>query len=128
MILFAMCLEPLLRHLSLLLHSDDVLGAFADDIGVVARDSRIILPGLFSTFQTFASISNLQLGLPKCVLVPLGTADSIPKFHDLLHVCAPAWSSFAVRQWADYFGPDSTSRQFGDVVKKACDTILRWKN
>ena len=44
--------------------------ACADDIGVAASQSNS-LPKLANTFEYFECISNLKLGTPKCVIIPL---------------------------------------------------------
>ena len=104
------------------------MAAFAD---VVFEDIGPLLPALEETFNFFAGISKLCLGIPKGVLVPSGRKDSIPHFSTLLNKYSPTWSEFQVRQWAEYLGfvvgPASVHRQWDNVVRKASDTILRWK-
>ena len=44
MILFALCIEPLLRHLRTWLGPKDGSGSFADDIGIVVQNSGELCP------------------------------------------------------------------------------------
>ena len=50
---------------------NDKIGAFADDIWIVAEDIISLAPLLARLFHSFSLASHLTLNLDKCVLVPL---------------------------------------------------------
>ena len=58
-----------------MLEGDEVVGAFADDIGVVLKHFRKALPKLRALFDKFGFASGLTLNLAKCDIVPLGATD-----------------------------------------------------
>ena len=133
MILFAICIEPLLRMLEKAVSPDDVVGSFADDIALVIQNLLLALPRLLVVFKVFGLASGLKLNLLKCVLVPLGDdPDIVKRFADTLRTHAPSWSSIRVQLSAEYLGfmlgPDSHTKQWDVVIRKACDTSRRWAN
>ena len=132
MILFALCLEPLLRHLEKLLDlAREMAGAFADDIGVVIADIRNTAPDLAKLFELFGKLSNLWLHPMKSVLIPLMPGVSLDAFKSELASIVPSWSMFSVTLAADYLGfklgPDAHFTFWNSALKKANDTMRRWK-
>ena len=133
MIIFALCLEPLLRLLEVYLSSGDVVGAFADDIGFVIQHLRCTLPKIRLIFEMFGKASGLDLNISKCIVVPLGDNDQVcEQFKEMLATVAPKWAEFKVQGWAEYLGfmlgPDSVDKQWSSVIRKAYDTTRRWAN
>ncbi len=72
-LLFAVCGDLLLRRLQQLLPGD-LCRAYADDIGLVAKDLFASAEVFVKVFEEFAEISGLTLNLVKTVFVPLGDA------------------------------------------------------
>lgn len=130
MVLFALCVEPLLRKIQKVLSEHDVLGAFADDIGAVIRDMTATVPSLATLFDQFAFVSHLLLNFSKCVVIPLGkeTVD----FARLLAARIPQWSNFQCQDHGEYLGymlgPGSQPLLWSKVCKKAVETAVRWHN
>ena len=131
MILFAICLEPLLRHLEKLLLPDDEVGAFADDIGAVLSDLLTVAPRLLALFERFARITKLCLNHSKCVLVPLMPKVNWPDVRHSFSTAIPVWQTFSLQGLAEYLGflvgADSVLPQWDKVSRKANDSILLWK-
>jgi len=59
MILFAICIEPLLRMLEKAISPGDVVGSFADDIAAVLQNMQTTLPRLLVIFKIFGLASGL---------------------------------------------------------------------
>ena len=106
-------------------------GAFADDIGVVIADIRSTAPALAKLFEWFGRLSNLWLHPMKSVLVPLMPGVSLDAFRSELAAIVPSWSTFSVTLVADYLGfklgPDAHLTFWNSALKKANDTMRRWK-
>ena len=108
MVLFALCLEPLLRLLEkyighpLSQENPNALGAFADDIGAVLLNISETLPSLVALFDVFAGVSNLHLNVGKCCCIPLCDASASDNFVSKFLELAPAWSEIAIQDHAEY--------------------------
>ena len=133
MILFALAMEPLIRHLESLLEDGDTLGVYADDIASVLADIRVSLPRILDLFPVFASLSNLHLNLRKCCIVPLCPTLSRSAFIDVFHASCPVWShALAIVESAEYLGfllgPGGANLLWNGPASQARDTILKCKN
>ena len=133
MILFAICVDPLIRQIADCLDTeiDEVVAAFADDIGLVLADITRTLPRILALFQSFGNLCGLKLNLSKCCVVSL--ADSPIKqtfFTTCFRLLAPAWADFSFKDHAEYLGfmlgPGGADTVWDAVIRKADDTILRW--
>ena len=103
--IFTMCLDPFIRLLCRHLHGDTT-GAFADDIGFVLKDLLTSGPYLVRFYRLLASVANLKLKLPKCVLIPLFTS-ATRDFFDLrawVDHHLPSWKGFQIKTSARYLG------------------------
>jgi len=69
-LIFALVVDILLRRIQKHL-PDCTVRAFADDVAVVVKDVHRDMPILRKIFHDFGQISNLELNMPKCVLIPL---------------------------------------------------------
>jgi len=131
MILFALCLQPLIIKLGTLIGNGDGFGAFADDLALVVANLDEVAGPIAELFERFAKASGLHLNLNKCVIVPLSAADDA---FDVIKASvannAPAWSSFPTQDVAEYLGfklgPGSVDVQWNSIIRKAQDTTLRW--
>jgi len=109
MLLFAICVDPLLGLICLILdiEKDELVAAFADDIGVVIADIEKCLPKLVTLFETFGAFSGLKLNLSKCNVVPLTDSGlKIAKFRQLflpLHRNGAPSKSLALRSISVFF-------------------------
>ena len=115
MIIFALCLEPLLRKLANILEEGDALGAFADDIGIVIHNPWDKINRMSDLFDKFSKCSHLRLKFDKCVIVNLGNDEPQPQVISSLLSAAPNWRSFLVRDRAEYLrfqlGPGGVDKQ-----------------
>jgi exonuclease III len=122
-LLFALCGDLLLRRLHRILPGD-LCRAYADDIGLVAKDIFASAELFVPAFGEFAAVSGLSLNLAKTVFVPLGD-ESPDSLRQELARRYPGWGSAGVRGWADYLGftlgPDSHGRSW----KKAMEQYTR---
>ncbi len=132
MVIFCLCLEPFLRALEVIIGEDAYMGAFADDVGVVSEDIISILRPIANLFGQLASCSNMKLNLLKCTVVPLSPSIDLKVFAGLFKLAAPEWAGFQVNDHAEYLGlilgPGSTNLMWLKPIRKAYDTIARWKN
>lgn len=71
-LLFALCGDLILRRLSTALPSD-LVRAYADEVGLVAKDIFASAEIFVPLFREFAAVSGLQLNLAKTVFVPLAS-------------------------------------------------------
>ena len=133
MILFALCLEPLLRRMEVLCsgNEDNTVGAFADDIGLVLADIMQYAPSIQDLFHEFASISNLRLNLAKCIVIPLSPEVTLDQFSCDFVEIVPRWKEFKIDDCAEYLGillgPGSVGKTRIKSVEKASDFTLLWK-
>ena len=71
MLLFSLGLDPILRWLvAKILHPDDALRGYADDLGFSLRQLAYSLPRLDRAFLIISATSGLTLKLRKCAIVP----------------------------------------------------------
>ncbi len=132
MILFALCLEPLLRHLHGIISGEpdkSALGCFADDLGIVLRSFALLREVRF-VFDWFARVSSLQLNLAKCVIVPLGRFSDYDLAAEKVLVHSPAWQEMQICSSAEYLGfilgPGSPDLQWGNATAKAKRAAEVW--
>ena len=79
-LLFAICVDVLIRRISAQAGPEGCIRAFADDIASIIPELRH-LPKYRNAFNGFAKISGLALKLKKCVIIPLGF-ELTPARHD----------------------------------------------
>jgi len=70
-LIFAVCIDVLLRRLQAKLGDNFVHRAFADDVGVVLHEASQQLPQLRRILSEFGEVSNVIVNLEKTVGVPL---------------------------------------------------------
>jgi len=133
MILFALCIEPLIRVIIRLLKEGDTLGSFADDIAIVMKNPTIFLPILFKLFETIGAASGLLLNVSKCTMIPLAvSADPIAQCKQMLCEHAPGWKNFNVALAAEYLGfwlgPASPNLQWNKIIRKAREVADTWSS
>ena len=103
-LLFALVVDILLRRIQKHL-PDCTVRAFADDIAVVVKDVQRDMPILRKIFHEFSQISNLDLNMPKCVLVPLW-CDSLAAQKEFINEKLPDWCNITVADKGTYLGFD----------------------
>ena len=104
MLIFALCLELLLRKLGQLLEEEDAFGAFSDDIGIVLSNSWEKLGHISVLGDKFRKCSHLSLNVKKSVVVHLGVTSSIDSFTDSFTKAVPCWADFTIGDHAEYLG------------------------
>ena len=132
MLLFAICIEPLLRKLSSYIAPHEALGAFADDVGLVLANVFQSLPMVLAIFNAFGACSNLRLNLAKTWLVPLWDVVSWEEtIASIIECCADA-KGLQVAHQAVYLGfclgPLGPFHLWCEVIRKAADVLVCWKN
>ena len=70
-IIFAMCIDNLLKRLKRLTNSHEMIRAYADDIAMVVMDYPRSLSTIARIFEDFGKISGLKLNIAKTVFIPL---------------------------------------------------------
>ncbi len=131
MLLFAIILDGLLHNIEGVLRPGDVLGAFADDLGLVLSDIASTLPVVLSLFATFGRISGLFLNPGKCVVILLGDADACNFFTmKLIMDRAPITLQFRWEDHGEYLGfvlgPGAVGHEWDGPIRKATDVTLKW--
>ena len=101
-LLFAVCVDILLRRLSHELGEDEVK-AFADDIAAVLTDFDVQAPILEQLFTEFEAISNLGLNLKKMICIPLWPG-GIQELQPNLKVQIPNWAKMHIDSKGTYLG------------------------
>ncbi len=133
MLLFCLALEPLLRHIAetLNMQEGDQCGSYADDIGVVLAQVTRNLRRIYHLFSKFARISNLQLNLNKCVVIPLCTQDQVERIRQLFIDIVPEWKGFSFSDQGEYLGvkigPGAAANPWQSVIHKARNVTNTWK-
>jgi hypothetical protein len=129
--LFILCLDPMLRAAMGLdsFGKDLEIAACADDIGICVSCLELITP-VHDLFSKIAKHANLQLGLPKCVVVPCsGTLTDARRatFKRALELFAPGCQLFGVKDSSKYLGwllgPRSRAEAWDDAIKKFLDRV-----
>jgi hypothetical protein len=103
-LLFALCIDVLLDRIDDLLHGDEAIGAFADDIAVVVENFWITAPAMEVLFTEFRSISALSLNVKKTVMVPLWPYSDAVNVASLIKEFCPRWADFVIDGKAKYLG------------------------
>jgi hypothetical protein len=127
-LLFALCGDLLLRRLQHLLPGD-LCRAYADDIGLVAKDVFASAQLFVPAFEDFAAVSGLALNLGKTIFVPLGD-DTLDSFRLEMTTRFPGWGAAGVRWWADYLGftlgPQSQGRSWRKAMAQYTSRTDLW--
>ena len=96
--------------------------AFADDIGAVIEDWDGDGPKLEAIFREFATISGLELNIPKTVAIPLWD-EPLPDIKQALGIAIPAWRDIAVQSKGTYLGLRCGTEQSRKLVGQSPDQI-----
>ena len=70
-IVFAICIDSLLKRLNSFLGPHGMLRAYADDIAMVIMNYQCSIGALAQVFDQFSKVSGLKLNINKTVLIPL---------------------------------------------------------
>ena len=120
-LIFAVCMDLLLRRLQQLLGDDYVQRAFADDVGLILGDAEGQLPTLVKALQQFEAISRMQVNIKKTVGVPLWP-ETEENAKDLLQKVAPEWRALPIQKSAIYLGcligPDKAGKEWEKALAK----------
>jgi hypothetical protein len=103
-LLFAICVDTLLRRISSDLGPLEKLGAFADDIGLVVLDFWKSSPTLQRVFDEFSQISGLHLNLNKTVMIPLWKIGSENNIRLLIQENCSPWKNITISDRGKYLG------------------------
>ena len=103
-LLFALCVDILIRKISTLTGPEGCIGAFADDIAMVVQDFWAVAPLLQREFTEFQAISALSLNVNKTVVIPLWPTHMDNTFKNLLKEACPRWANVAVDSKGKYLG------------------------
>jgi hypothetical protein len=129
-LLFAICVDVLLRKIESQLSGDEISGAFADDIAVVVSvvwKSAISLRMLFAVFQ---EISALSLNVEKTIMIPLWQAGSCPNVRIVLRELCPPWKEISIHSKGKYLGfwigPDAEKERWKKPLSKFEQRVKQW--
>jgi len=127
-VLFAVVVDILLRRLAEVF-PDEALRAFADDIGMVVANFDKVADRLAAEFQEFARISNLALGMPKTVVIPLWKF-SLQSFASHLRDTFPYWSKAQLQSCGKYLGimtgPGKETKSWDTGLQKFVERSQSW--
>jgi hypothetical protein len=70
-LLFAFCLDPLMRILEVSLRNRGIARAFFDDVGMVVHNFRKMHVIIYQAFELFKKVSGLQTNTDNNVFVPI---------------------------------------------------------
>jgi len=129
-LIFALCVDVLLITLAEGIDSDEALGAFADDIGLVVKSVWNKLPTLQMHFDQFHRISGLALNVKKTVLIPLWSVSSMSHVRLLLREACPSWHSVSIQSSGKYLGffigPGAVGKEWQKPLAKFKQRVLHW--
>ena len=104
-LLFSICVDVLLLRLQdVLIKSDEIARAFADDTATVVSDYSVTLPTLALLFHEFEQISRLQLNIDKTVFIPLWPLVSERGLRNLITEVCPSWRNIKISTRGKYLG------------------------
>ena len=127
-LIFALVMDILLRRIQDKL-PEVVIRAFADDIALVIPDIEAAMPILQEIFHGAHKVANLELNMPKCVVIPLylGTMESIgTDFRSRF----PDWAAISVETKGTYLGmvigPGAGQSSWDKPLKKFLGVAKSW--
>ena len=88
-LLFAICIDVLLGRIEALLHRDEAIGAFADDIAVVVENVWTSATSMQTLLNEFQFISALELNVKKTMMIPLWPYSNKANVSKLMKECWP---------------------------------------
>ena len=134
-LLFAASIDVLLRYIIHSLKNRDgvsvrgTIRAFADDIGAVIEDWDRDGPQLEAIFREFATMSGLELNIPKTIAIPLWE-QPLPDIKQALGIAIPAWRDIAVQGKGTYLGfavgPSSPGNSWDKALTKYASRCRVW--
>ncbi len=127
-LLLALVIDLLLRRLQKHL-PNCTIRAFADDIAIVMNDVVQDMPIIRKIFHEFSQISNLDLNLPKCVMIPLWEGD-VEKKKEFIHGNVTDCGNMEVANKGTYLGfsigPDGHEDNWNKAIRKYLDRARDW--
>ena len=127
-LIFSLVVDVLLRRIQRLVPSCTTR-AFADDIALVLEDVERDMPILRKIFYEFSQVSNLDLNMPKCVLIPLW-CEELSKQKDFINERLPEWSNIEVNTKGTYLGfvigPEGHLTNWDKATSKYLQRTQEW--
>ena len=128
-LLFAASVDVLLRKLMGAVQNGTVR-AFADDIGMVVEDYVRDGAILEELFTEFASMSGLELNIPKTVLIPL-FKDGVPQAQQHISQNSHNWKHIKISGVGTYLGfkmgPERNKSVWDAPLNKFGKRIEQWR-
>jgi hypothetical protein len=128
-LLFAAAVDVLLRRLQQKIPAGQIR-AFADDIGLVAEDWARDCGIAQTIFKEFASMSGLELNIPKTVCIPLWPEGIDEIQSDPTHR-ASDWAGLRIASAGKYLGfssgPGKSDSSWDQPLTKYTQRVARWR-
>jgi hypothetical protein len=129
-LLFALCMDVLLERIDALLHGDEQLGAFADDIAVVVENFWVSVGPLEALFKEFRSISALSLNVKKTLMIPLWPCCNQANVARLVKEECPGWGDISIVGKGKYLGfllgPEAGEEGWNKPLAKFESRVRHW--
>ena len=128
-LLFAAAVDVLIRRLQQKIPTGHIR-AFADDIGLVAEDWARDCGVAYKVFKEFASMSGLDLNIPKTVLIPLWPG-GVKEARDKLQRGGSDWKDLKVTESGMYLGfksgPGKADSSWDSPTAKFKSRVGKWR-
>ncbi|CAK0890248.1 unnamed protein product, partial [Prorocentrum cordatum] len=128
-LVFAACMDLLLRVLQLRLGGGCFIRAFADDVGIILDDVPKQLPILAAALEEFGRLSGMQVNLEKTIGIPLW-GDSLEEARAVVSEAAPSWSQLPLSREATYLGcaigPGKVGKEWDRAAARFQDRVSGW--
>ena len=129
-ITFALVMDVLLRYIRLKLADEVFCRAFADDVGLVIKDRKKVLPEVARILEEFGEISGMKVNIAKTAGI-IVTKEDPGEIREEIVAHTPAWSTLTLGTTAKYLGyfvgPDKAQRQWQEVMEKIIDRSVVWE-
>ena len=129
-LLFAVVADLVLRRLTGAF-TEDTVRAFADDTAMVIQDWWRSAGKVRELFADFASISGLELNLPKTVVIPLWP-EPLHSIRTVVSTELPEWNGVSIMDYGTYLGfaegPGKGHHTWDKATRKYLDQAQLWGN
>ena len=129
-IIFATCVDILLRRICRILRPHELLRAYADDIALVLLDYQCSAGAISIIFKEFAEISALHLNIGKTVFIPLWPYQDETHIRRLLREDCPLWRNIHIdckgKLLGIFVGPGAADCSWDKPLKQFIRRVEHW--
>ena len=128
-LIFAVCMDLLLRRLRHGMSAGYEQRAFADDVGLILQDFSTDFPRLAAILQEFRQASCMTVNIKKTLGIPLWPW-SPGEVAGMIAAVAPEWGDMPIRSEAVYLGcvigPGKKGKEWDRAAAKFQERIAAW--